>query len=591
MSGRVVNRSTSSGRTIFVILGSLMILLLATSQAFAMKVPQGMDRCPSLDACLQLLDKVVPANDDGEGSNGDVLAKDLSRFGPAAKRELLRRAAGTHPGWRNVASAILSEWPTWEASDVPALRKALQMDPGGWLARPLGRIATPEAIEALVEDLPRGENNQTDFALEQLGARAIPYLFPLLKNDKTAASASRVISAMNPIPVSYAAEWVVIASNPDQKMKDRFAALRGIAALGPSAKPACANLHALLAAADSGIRREAGTALHAVHDSSVIMELAQHCQPKAERFESVALDSLLCLRDIAEFGPDGHEAGSYLMSFIGSKNGSERAYAILTLGLIKYKEATPQMEASLKSADWRIVNALVWSLGWLGDRNATAQLDGVASTYWLPEVRQNAARSARALRSLEGHLDTTEWKLKKMEDGTFRDPFGFVVEGTSLRSPVCKSNHWDWKGHKFILSHSTGDASSLRFRKDPMFGELVGTDNGEWGGQLAWLPTKGQPEIIIRDNVLGMEYESDEGVGAIAFLGLAHMGFDFGYALKVSLADDGSIKKEEIARLPGEPTAWTTIGPGLYAVEANTYVVVFSSGEGVLGLASCAANK
>jgi hypothetical protein len=124
-----------------------------------------------------------------------------------------------------------------------------------------------------------------------------------------------------------------------------------------------------------------------------------------------------------------------------------------------------------------------------------------------------------------------------------------------------------------------------------MFGELVGTDNGEWGGQLAWLPTKGQPEILVRDNVHGIEYETDGSVGAIAFFGLAHMSLDFGYALKVSLSENGSWKKEEIARLPGEPVASTTIGPGLHAVKANDYVLVLSSKEGILGLAACAANQ
>ena len=590
MNCESINGSKLSGRKVFFIFGSMLLFLLATSQAFAIDVPQGMDRCPSLDACLQLLDKVVPADDDGEGSNSEMLAKDLGRFGDAAKRELLRRAAGTHPGWRNLAGAILSQWPNWNASDVPALRKALRLQHGGWVAGPLGCIGTPEAIEALIEDLPRGEENQTDSALEHIGARAIPYLFPLLKNDKTAASASRVISEMNPILVSYAAEWVAIASNPDQEMEERFAALRGIAALGPSAKPACANLHTLLTAPESGIRREAKIALHAIHDPSVIVELAQHCQPKSEPFESVALDSLLCLRYIAQFCHSGHEAGSYLLPFLDSKNGSERAYGILTLGLIGYQDATPQIEAALISRDWRIVNASVWSLGWLGDRNAIEQLDGVASSYWLPDVRQNAARSAKEIHSPAGRLDTAEWNWKQMKDGRFRDPFGFVVEGTSLRGPACKSFSWDWKGQK-IEFRPPGDASSLQFRKDPMFGELAGTDHGEFGGQLSWRPVKGKPEILVRDNVHGLEYETDGSVGAIAFLGLAHMDFNFGYALKVSLSKDGSWKKEEIARLPGKPQLSTAFGPGLYAVRTNSYVVVLSSKEGIIGLAACAANQ
>jgi hypothetical protein len=35
---------------------------------------RGLDDCPSLEACLQLIDQVVPARDDGEGSNSTVLA-------------------------------------------------------------------------------------------------------------------------------------------------------------------------------------------------------------------------------------------------------------------------------------------------------------------------------------------------------------------------------------------------------------------------------------------------------------------------------------------------------------------------------------
>jgi hypothetical protein len=208
-----------------------------------MEVPRGMGWCSSLDVCLQMLDKTVPANDEGEGSNSEALAKDLIRFGDSAKRELLRRAAGPHPGWRNDAGAILFAWPSWYASDVPALREALRLHPGGWVARPLSRIATPEAIEALVEDLPRGQDNQTDCALSNLGARAIPYLFPLLKSDSTAGSAARVISGMDPRPVSYATDWVAIALDPNKQFGERIAALRGIAALGPGAKPACAASH------------------------------------------------------------------------------------------------------------------------------------------------------------------------------------------------------------------------------------------------------------------------------------------------------------------------------------------------------------
>jgi hypothetical protein len=139
--------------------------------ATAIEVPRGLNDCPSLEACLQLIDQVVPARDDGEGSNATVLANKLRRFGDSAKHELLKRATGHQPGWRNVAGAILSEWHSWTPSDVSELHEALRKQPGGWVARPLGEIATPEAIQALVEDLPKGGENQTDFALSNLGVR------------------------------------------------------------------------------------------------------------------------------------------------------------------------------------------------------------------------------------------------------------------------------------------------------------------------------------------------------------------------------------------------------------------------------------
>lgn len=163
---------------------AIALLLLAKS-AVAIQVPRGLDTCASLSACLSLLDTVVPKEDDGEGSNGEVMARDLRRFGEPAKQELLRRAVGSNSGWRNVSGAILANWGSWTPDDVPALRAALRMDHGGWLAKPLGQIGSPDAIVALAEDLSSASDieSQTGFTLSKLGAVAIPYLMPLLEDD------------------------------------------------------------------------------------------------------------------------------------------------------------------------------------------------------------------------------------------------------------------------------------------------------------------------------------------------------------------------------------------------------------------------
>ena len=213
-------------------------VMLIARPATAIQVPSGLDDCASLEICLQLIDQVVPARDDGEGSNAGVLASKLHRFGDAAKSELLKRATGNHPGWRNVAGAILSEWHSWTPADVPELREALRKQPGGWVARSLGEIGSSEAIQALVEDLPKGNANQTDFALKELGAKAIPYLVPLLENNKNASSASRIIREMNTAALPFASKWATQAADPKQPVQARLGALRGIAAIGDKGRVA-----------------------------------------------------------------------------------------------------------------------------------------------------------------------------------------------------------------------------------------------------------------------------------------------------------------------------------------------------------------
>ena len=44
-------------------IGCVAVLLLSVSSAHAIKVPPGMDHCPSLQACMKLLETVVHTSD------------------------------------------------------------------------------------------------------------------------------------------------------------------------------------------------------------------------------------------------------------------------------------------------------------------------------------------------------------------------------------------------------------------------------------------------------------------------------------------------------------------------------------------------
>jgi HEAT repeat protein len=563
----------------------LLVVSLAAHPASAIKVPRGIDSCPTLDACLALLNNVNPTNDVWDIDNSNILARGLSRFGDSAKHELLKRAVGSDPGWRSTAAGILGEWKTWEPSDVPALLVVLHTDQGEWAAEPLAKIATPDALQALVEHLPHERMDYASTFLSNLGARAVPYLFPLLQDDEKYKSADRVIAAMDPHPIAFVAGWVTIALDPEKDVKERLAALRGIAALGQTAASTGPSLHGLLNDSNDWLLKQVHLTLRAIHDPIVVNELAQSCKPTASSFDFLALNSNLCLREIAEYDLAARDSGSFLLSFLSSKNGAERAYGITTLGLISYAPAIPQIEEALNSRDWRIVNAAIWSLGWLGDKNAIPQLDEIASTHWLPELKDSAARVAGALRSPQGRIEHAPWKLRS---GDFlNDPFTVVADGIGRGMRPCKGNTWIWNGNSFRLFASHEDrVSSLQFRNGNMWGELVGTNNGEWGGQLAWRPLKGQPLTLLRDNVVDMKYASG---AAIVLFGLAHMSFNYGYMLKVSRNSDGTWDEAEVARLPGVPGAWTDLSPDLFAIHVNGRVVIVSAKDGILGLAQCAS--
>jgi hypothetical protein len=235
-----------------------------TQRLEAYSIPPSFSACRSLDVCLRSLDSEASTADGSIGPDEEAVAKKLSTFGEPAKHELLRRAAGADAKWRNLSGAILANWKTWSPSDVPELRAALRLDPGGWMAGPLRTIGTPAAIEALVEDLPKGSENQTDFALQKLGPRAIPALMPLLENENTSPSAIRVIKLMGDSAAPLQSSWSQIANDPGEPLTKRLAALRAIGALGSRARQSAASIEPLSSSSDMPLREQAALTLEAV---------------------------------------------------------------------------------------------------------------------------------------------------------------------------------------------------------------------------------------------------------------------------------------------------------------------------------------
>ncbi|MBL8298624.1 MAG: transposase [Rhodanobacteraceae bacterium] len=82
-------------------------------------------------------------------------------------------------------------------------------------------------------------------------------------------------------------------------------------------------------------------------------------------------------------------------------------------------------------------------------------------------------------------------------------------------------------------------------------GWLLGDHRGEWGGEVVFVPNKGEPYVVIDSGPIdffAMPF------GTIALAGYAHMSEDDGYVYLIG-NEDGRVRARRLHGLPGQPRA------------------------------------
>ncbi len=542
--------------------------------------------CTGVDACLLVLDSWSKSyNGRIEDVSGAVL--NLKRFGRPMGHALLERAVGTDLRSRQLADLLLSAWGGWTDEDVPELAKVLASNHGGMIAHALGDIGTPEAIEVLANDIRFADMGQSDYVLSKIGLRAVPYLFPLLEYPESARAAAGVITRMGAAASPFAETWSKLAADPDQQIKARLGALRGIAALGQAARGSTGRLHPLLTAPEEELRLAAIDALLSAEDPAAIQSIAGKCRPEAAPMDYYGwLHSTLCLQQIWRFGTNAAVAGPLLLPFLKSNSADERLMGAITFGVIGYRPASVALRIALADADWRVVYAAARDLGRLRAAEAAPDLRVIANTHWLPEVRRIATASLDAL-DLPPEAPAPALEPSKRSiyyNGTARGDFvdGYVLDDLAL----CSQEQWQWQSIDFGLPdrRRRQDPYTVTARLKRPRGLLTGVNHGEFGGSLVWNPDGGRSAVLFKDfGIMGIEPDDD---GAVFITGLNHMGFNFGVVGLLTRTARGQWTLRELAHLPGEGTEMSVISPGLYAVWSGSRVIVFNSRQ-ILGLAAC----
>jgi len=231
------------------------------------------------------------------------------------------------------------------------------------------------------------------------------------------------------------------------------------------------------------------------------------------------------LRQLAELGFQDQKDVTFVLEKLNGDDWDLRAEAARTLRLNHYAKAIPQLAAALSPHDWCLTFEAMVALKELNAPQADAMLKDIASTYWLPAIREVA------------HKLTVDRHLPK------------VALTTSIWAPL------DYCSTESFRCPVQRDYPSLKgARRAPLVldiqgGKLIGTDHGEWGGELGFIDEK-TTQTVIDKNVLAIVRR---GSRIFAVTGLDHGGLNRGDIWKVLRSDDGRWSARRLWRLPGTP--------------------------------------
>jgi|GEM_PF-5325924 len=270
------------------------------------------------------------------------------------------------------------------------------------------------------------------------------------------------------------------------------------------------------------------------------------------------------LRQLAELGAAGRKDAPYVVERLGDEDWDVRVEAARTLGRIGYTDAIPHLLAAITPNDWRLTCEAMVSLIELKAPQADVVLKNIAKNYWLPGIAETAQAltegrpppESASIMSFRLTLDICNAKADQTLVPICSSP---IDDPDAKRHNEETRRYWRRFWRKFRAHPSMDGARKARLTLDVQDGKLIGSNHGEWGGELGFIyeKTNETQETIIDDNVLGI---AERGGHIIVVTGLDHGGLNRGFIWEVTRAGAGKWSARRLWRLPGTPYE-TMVGP------------------------------
>jgi HEAT repeat protein len=585
-----------------------------------------LDACDSIAVCMDRLQEIASHSgqvNGGIGKDAAAVGEKLASFGDAAVDELIPLLKDRNPRVVLIASYALRDTKHIDARYLPDIVAALDTkDRSGWLAPALGRIDTDEAAREAVRHYVGSKSapeNQEAYAVKLSGRRAVPFIIdaaicktPCGKKDHYELGS--LLREMDVESKKKAADLINMnLSNPELSSEAVDGIIYMLGFLGEPAQIAEPRLLEM---------RTKNADISAVINNALIGMKSVHA---AELFATQLKKNpdYLVLNELANMGIAGHDAGDVVLSLLDNNSPRIRIAAAEALGSINYKEAVPKLIAILSDkSDVNLNGAAAESLGRLRDSSASTALERTAKDHWYPAVRQSAGK---ALLNLKYGTEYSSEKKNIFSDSNI-DGFGSYEIATcqkialkEVEESKDRKLHNDYAGERLkdlsypseVVGYGASDedeqkaanpggiievnSGNMVEHRNPITqvpdlalrierGWLVGSDRGEWGGELAYIEDGHAPQIILRENVEDIYKLGDRYV---AVSGLAHLFANRGQIYELTPTEEGWSAAPWRA-LPGAPQSSWLVKTGDLLVNTSGGGSILISSDGSMRLAECA---
>lgn len=507
---------------------------------------------------------------------------------------------------------------------LPNIIKAIN-NKVNWISHALPNINSPQAAETAIKNLltdSSSPHNQWSYSIKQFGEKAFPYILKAAKCEyscdrKTYYSLSYVLEIMDVDKSRITKQLFAIVNDTAYQDAVRANTLRMIGHIGPQVLNLEDDIFALRDK-EAFLTEPANTALIAMkskYAGQILSELLEK-QP-----------DLLLFRDMAEVGIKARNGGPTLVRLLNHNSAETRLLAARTIGFIGYKEADIKLLQMLRtSRDVQFDYVAVESLGKLKSKAALEALRQLSNRHWHPVVQKRAKYAIKEITSSTPIQDERTQTFNSFGFGweflSFTDFDTEVCENISLKKKaestskkLYRSTQFDaiekLKYTTFTLSYGANDEDAQQAedpdaiirvhegnlvehrREHPQLpnhalkvsdGWLVGSNRGEWGGELVHLTENKEQTILLKENI---EDTYQLGNRYIALTGLSHMMSNSGYIYEIFQDKTGRWQTEPWLRLPGAPRSSWLVETGEILINTSGGGSILLSLDGEFRMAEC----